>query len=62
MNDFEEANADVVIMWGQLRAYTNMVPYYVFLISVVAIAITLFVYSTIKKQKSIRNKRRLAKI
>ena len=62
MNDFEDANADVVIMWGQLRAYTNMVPYYVFLITVVSVAIIWFVYSTIKKNKSTRNKRRLANL
>ena len=28
MNDFGDANDDVVIMWSQVRAYTNMVPYY----------------------------------
>ena len=32
MNDFGDANDDVVIMWSQVRAYTNMVPYYVILI------------------------------
>ena len=31
MNDFGEYNADVIIMWGQVKAYTNMVPYYIFL-------------------------------
>ena len=62
MNDFESANADVVIMWGQLRAYTNMVPYYSFLISVVVIVVVLFTYSSVKKHKSSRNKRRLAKL
>lgn len=62
MNDFESANDDVVIMWGQLRAYTNMTPYYVFLISIGTIVIVSIVYNFIKKRKSSRNKRRLAKL
>ena len=59
MNDFEEANADVVIMWGQVKAYTNMLPYYIFLSSVLAFVVIAFTVSIIKKQKSTRNKRRL---
>ena len=62
MNDFEEANKDVVIMWGQVKAYTNMLPYYIFLSSVLAVVIIYFVTTTIKKQKSTRNKRRLENI
>ncbi len=62
MNDFENANADVVIMWGQLRAYTDMTPYYVFLITVMILVVVFTIYSLIKKQKSSRNKRRLASI
>ncbi len=60
MNDFEDANADVVIMWGEIRAYTSMTPYYVFLIIVLVFTISLVVYHLIKKQRSIRNKRRLS--
>ena len=59
MNDFEDANADVVIMWGQVKAYTNMLPYYIFLSSVLAFVVIAFTVSIIKKQKSTRNKRRL---
>ena len=59
MNDFEEANADVVIMWGQVKAYTNMLPYYIFLSSVLAVVICYFTITIIKKQKSTKNKRRL---
>lgn len=31
MNDFGEDNGDVVIMWSQVKASTNMIPYYVIL-------------------------------
>ena len=59
MNDFEDANADVVIMWSQVKAYTNMLPYYIFVSSILAFAILSFTISVIKKQKSTKNKRRL---
>ena len=59
MNDYEKANADVVIMWGQVKAYTNMLPYYIFLSSVFAFVVIAFTVSIIKKQKSTRSKRRL---
>ena len=62
MNDFEEANADVVIMWGQVKAYTNMFPYYIFLSTVLAVVVCYFAITTYKKQKSTRNKRRLENI
>lgn len=62
MNDFEEANADVVIMWGQVKAYTNMLPYYIFLSTVLAVVVCYFAITTYKKQKSTRNKRRLENI
>lgn len=62
MNDFESANDDVVIMWGQLRAYTNMTPYYAFLIIILLIVIVITIYNFVKKRKSSRNKRRLAKL
>ncbi len=34
MNDFGEDNANVIIMWGQIKASTNMIPYYIILILV----------------------------
>lgn len=60
MNDFEDANADVIIMWGQIRAYMAMAPYYVILGTTVFITAIALIYAIIKKQKSIRNKRRLS--
>ncbi len=62
MNDFEDANADVVIMWGQVKAYTNMTFYYVFLSSILAFGIIYISFTIIKKQKSTKNKRRLENI
>ena len=33
MNDFgEEDNKKLIIMWGQVKASTNMVPYYIILL------------------------------
>lgn len=38
MNDFGEDNANVIIMWGQIKASTNMMPYYfILLIALLAI-------------------------
>ena len=31
MNDFGEDNEKVIIMWGQVKAATNMIPYYIIL-------------------------------
>ena len=62
MNDFADRNDDVVIMWSQVKAYTNMVPYYVILGTTVSCAIIFFVVNGVKKHKSTRNKRRLEKI
>lgn len=62
MNDFEKANEDVVIMWGQVKAYTNMIPYYVILIIIFALVIAYVIYKIIKKNMSTRNKRRLEKL
>lgn len=60
MNDFGSANDDVIIMWGQIRAYTNMMPYYIFLLIVVFGALVIGVLMIIKKQKSLKIRRRLA--
>lgn len=61
MKDFESKNDDVVIMWGQIRAYTNMTPYYVILATVVGAFLVFGVYSLVKKQRSIRNRRKSVK-
>ena len=48
MNDFGSYNDQVVIMWGQVKAYTNMLPVYIFLITFVVILIAITVYVLIK--------------
>lgn len=62
MNEFAEANDAVVVMWGQVKAYTQMLPYYIVVGSTVTIAIIYFVSKAIIKNKSTRNKRRLESI
>lgn len=59
MNDFGEYNADVIIMWGQVKAYTDMTPVYVFLGVVVIIGVALIVISIIRKNLSAHYKRTL---
>ena len=59
MNDFGEYNADVIIMWGQVKAYTDMTPVYVFLGIIVVIAIALIIISIIRKNLSAHYKRLL---
>lgn len=59
MNDFEDANMDVIIMWGQIRAYMAMGPSYLILGTAALLVFIVLVYKFVKKQKSIRNKRRL---
>lgn len=50
MNDFGDYNDEVVIMWGQVKAYANMVPVYVFLVCFVVFIITIaIIYFTRKK-------------
>lgn len=61
MKDFEARNDDVIIMWGQLRAYTSMTVYYIILITVAFAAITFGVVTFIQKRKSIRNRRKSLK-
>ena len=62
MNDFGDANDDVVIMWSQVRAYTNMVPYYVILICCLWSIPLYFIYKIYQKindkklEKIINNK------
>ena len=50
MNDFGSYNDEVVIMWGQVKAYTNMTPIYIFLGVFLTGAISLSVYYLIKKK------------
>jgi spermidine/putrescine transport system substrate-binding protein len=62
MNDFADRNDDVVIMWSRVKAYTNMVPYYVILSATVITAVSFFVVNGVKKHKSTRNKRKLEQL
>ncbi len=62
MNEFADANDAVVVMWGQVKAYTQMLPYYIVVGSTVTIAMIYFVSKAIIKNKSTRNKRRLESI
>ena len=57
MNDFGEYNADVIIMWGQVKAYTDMTPVYVFLGVCVAILVATFVILAIRKRLTAHYKR-----
>ena len=59
MNDFENANADVVAMWSQVRTDTNMLPYYIFISCSLAFVVLFFTVSIIKKSNSTKNKRKL---
>ena len=49
MNDFGESNKDVIIMWSQVRASTNMTPYYVILIVCLSMIPLYFIYKVYKK-------------
>ena len=50
MNDFGVYNDDVVIMWSQVKASTNMTPVYIFLsVTLVLLAIGLTAYVVRKK-------------
>ena len=60
MNDFGDANADVIIMWGEIKAYTNMTPYYVFLICFLSLVGGIALFFFIKDRTSLRYKRKKA--
>ncbi len=62
MNDFGTYNDAVIIMWGQVKAYSNMLPVYIFLIVCVCASIAIACVYFIRKNKSAKNKRRIAKI
>ena len=60
MNDFESANEKVVIMWGQIRAYTSMTVYYVILATVVCAVLVFAVTKAIVNYNSVRSRRKRA--
>lgn len=48
MNDFDVYNDEVVIMWGQVKAYTNMVPIYIFLAVTAVLMVTVITAFVLK--------------
>ncbi len=61
MNDFGDYNDAVIIMWGQVKAYTDMTPIYIFLSVVLLIGIGGISYSIIKRNLSAHYKRNAMK-
>lgn len=59
MNDFGSYNEEVVIMWGQVKAYTNMLPVYIFLGIVASLAIIATVIYITRKNISLKYKKRI---
>ena len=59
MNDFGEYNADVIIMWGQVKAYTDMTPVYIFLGVIVLLLVSIVIIVSIRKRLSAHYKRLL---
>ena len=59
MNDFGSYNEEVVIMWGQVKAYTNMLPVYIFLGVVAFIAIVAITIYITRKNISLKYKKRM---
>lgn len=57
MNDFGDYNAAVIIMWGQVKAYTDMRPFYVILIVFVVIFIGVVTFFSIRKAQNDKFKR-----
>jgi len=60
MNDFGKYNEDVVIMWGQVKAYTNMIPVYIFLGVFVVVVITLITFILVRRHILLRYKKRIS--
>jgi len=58
MNDFGSYNEQVVIAWGQIKAYTNMVPVYIFLGVVVLIFIGLLIIYIVNKKINYKYKKK----
>lgn len=61
MNDFGVYNDQVVIMWSQVKAYTNMTPVYVFLSVVLVLSIGLVVFVVVRKKIINNYKKKLVK-
>lgn len=61
MNDFDSYNEAVVIMWGQVKAYTNMIPIYIFLIVFVVVVVSMITVILIRKRILLQYKKRIAK-
>ena len=61
MNDFGVYNDQVVIMWSQVKAYTNMTPVYVFLSIVLVLSIGLVVFVVVRKKIINNYKKKLVK-
>lgn len=58
MNDFGSYNEQVVIAWGQIKAYTNMVPIYIFLSIVIVLFIALFTIYFVNKKINLKYKKK----
>ena len=50
MNDFGDYNDEVVIMWGQVKAYVDMTPVYVILICFLVASVSLATVYFVKKK------------
>lgn len=61
MNDFDSYNEAVVIMWGQVKAYTNMLPVYIFLAVFAVVVITIITYILIRRRILLQYKKRISK-
>ena len=61
MNDFGVYNDQVVIMWSQVKAYTNMMPVYVFLSVVAVLLIGFAVFYVVRKRIITNYKKKLVK-
>lgn len=59
MNDFGIYNDSVVIMWGQVKAYTNMIPVYVFLAIFGTVSIAAITVYVVRKNISYKYKKRM---
>ena len=58
MNDFGSYNDEVVIAWGQIKAYTNMSPIYIFLSVVLVVCVTLVIVYVVKKRIDYKYKKK----
>lgn len=61
MNDFDSYNEAVVIMWGQVKAYTNMMPVYIFLAIFVVVVSAIITYILIRRRILLKYKKRISK-